>query len=85
MKLNAPFTADQIMSLTEFQDAGYFHPFTCTTESCHSSELIPTRSGWVCPTCRHVQTWCYSWMANWEWKIEWNQLMEQLKLNGTQT
>lgn len=65
--IKAPFTADQVKSLNEFQETGMMHPFTCA--KC-PSDLIATPDGWKCstPGCDYTQDWCHEFMADWSWK-----------------
>lgn len=84
MRLDAPFTADQVASLTEYQDASAWHPFTCVNDHTGDRELIPTRTGWVCPHCKYIQSWCYTWMANWEWKADAEAVEEVIEANSPQ-
>lgn len=73
--IEAPFTDEQVESLNGYQMSGAFHPFTCTWCRDHRDVgsnddclLVATRSGWICPTCTHHQTWAWVWMGDNEWK-----------------
>jgi hypothetical protein len=68
------FTPDEVKSLNEYQQAGYFHPFTCggnrTDEKHLDGEgiLVATENGWECPYCSFRQDWAHESMKNWNWK-----------------
>lgn len=63
----APFTPDQVKSLNEFQQNGYWHLFTCGNDSLHK-DLRATEQGWVCDDCNYTQNWAHNFMADWTWK-----------------
>lgn len=69
-KVTAPFTAEQVTVLNQYQHSGFFHPFTCgrcrDTLGCEKDErlLVATLAGWVCPTCDNTQDWCHAFMAD---------------------
>lgn len=79
-KLKAPWNPDQIKSLEGYQNCGYFHPFTC---GICSSDLIPTKDGWICSLddsdCYYVQDWCHDFMADGSWERESHRVKEYLK------
>ena len=60
--VQAPFNADQVAALKDWQDAGIVHPFTCAQHSQHS--LTPTADGWKCevPGCVYTQNWAHDFM-----------------------
>lgn len=65
-KIFAPFTQQQIEDLWEYQQFGYFHPFTCGKRDEHPDQddiLIPTQGGWICPSCDYEQNWAHSFMV----------------------
>lgn len=75
-QVSAPFSEDQVLSLNEFQQSNFVHPFTCgsghRTDEAHGEErgrLLATTAGWVCPPCGYTQDWAHDWMANWDWKV----------------
>ncbi len=77
MKLvKAPWTADQVASLNEYQESGVMHPFTCGGRTLDGEEhvLRATEEGWVCDKCpgwklkAYHQDWCHWWMSDWSWK-----------------
>jgi len=78
----APFTTEQVKSLNDFQQSGYFHPFTCGNENCRA-DLIATEFGWVCPACEYTQKWAHEFMTNNEWKIHsvLSQVLKEKKMN----
>ena len=62
MKLEKPFSEEQVRGLNAYQDAGRFHPFTCGNDSRHAN-LVATTDGWVCPDCSYTQDWAHGFMA----------------------
>lgn len=60
MKIFAPFTKDQINSLTHWQNDDTIHPFTCPNDS---EKLIPRRQGWYCSKCNYTQNWVHDFMV----------------------
>lgn len=66
------FTAEEVVSLNEFQRSGVFHPFTCGTKEKHgrgdAEELVATLDGWVCPSCDYTQNWAHEFMKDGSWK-----------------
>lgn len=68
MKIEAPFTDDQVASINAFQQSGLMHEFTCTTRHQAGSALFATREGMRCPGCDYLQTWVHTYMANGDWK-----------------
>ena len=79
-QIKAPFTAEQVKALNDFQH-GPWHPFTCGTVGCHqtiklknydrpfevSTTLIATEAGWICPNCDYTQNWAWDFMADPYW------------------
>lgn len=65
----APFDAEQIASINEYQASGVFHPFTCGGKDC-DAELVATVTGMVCPRedCPYVQDWVHPFMADGGWR-----------------
>lgn len=73
--IQAPFSAEQVQRLNEFQTGtgGGLpgHPFTCghRSDPPHGQEggdtgvLIATEGGWVCPHCDYIQDWAHATMA----------------------
>jgi hypothetical protein len=65
--IRAPFTAEQVDALNEFQSRGGMHPFTCGND--HDGVhlvLIARADGWHCsePPCAYRQVWAHAFMAN---------------------
>lgn len=66
----APFTAEQVANLNEFQTAGFVHPFTCggnRTDEHHKDGqgvLVATEAGWHCPYCPYTQQIAHDFMAD---------------------
>ena len=69
--IHAPFTAEQVVALNDYQTTRWFHPFTCG----HCRDLmvggvpfrecllVATEAGWTCPTCDYTQDWAWKFMA----------------------
>lgn len=69
----APFNADQVASLNDFQGSGVAHPFTCAnaTDLPHRDDrgvLIATEQGWVCADCDYTQDWAHAHMTDRTWE-----------------
>jgi len=62
--IHAPFTAEQVESLNEFQKNGVSHPFTCTCGNVMHAE----ERGWKCADHGYVQFWAHEFAANGSWK-----------------
>ncbi len=69
MKIETPFTPEQVKHLQSWQD-GKYHPFTCDESGCNNRSLqpnggalIPTEEGWVCPCGKYKQNWAHDFMA----------------------
>lgn len=72
-KTEAPFVAEQVNSLNDYQRSGVFHPFTCGRDprSAHSDGegiLVARRDGWMCPDDDYTQTWAHDFMADGSWR-----------------
>jgi len=63
-KIKAPWTAEQVKHLNEWQQAGIVHPVTCANNHNGERDLIATESGWECPTCEYTQDWCHDYMSD---------------------
>ncbi len=61
-KITAPWTPEQVGSLSAYQDSGRFHPFTCPDHS-QQGILIPTINGWICQFCDYKQDWAHAFMG----------------------
>jgi hypothetical protein len=67
--LKAPWTKDQVESLTHFQNNGMYHPFT-HGDGADQVDLIATEEGWVFELGGPVvQDWCHEFMADWSWNV----------------
>lgn len=68
--VEAPWTPDQVASLSAYQACQYVHPFT--GERGPNGEeivLIATSGGWIERSGGPiVQTWAHDFMTNWIWK-----------------
>ncbi len=69
-KITAPFTKEQVKALNEYQQKGFFHPFTCCAyEGCKRGQdvnegiLIAAEEGWICPCGKYKQNWAHAFMA----------------------
>jgi hypothetical protein len=75
VKIEAPWTVDQVVALNSWQRRGDVHPFTCggdRTDADHRAyatehnqdmgELVATLNGWFCPVCSYRQTWAHDFM-----------------------
>jgi hypothetical protein len=60
--VKAHFTEDQVKSLIEYQKFGLPHEFNCRKDHAGERALIPTKDGWICPTCDYKQDWCFEFM-----------------------
>lgn len=73
-KLKTPFTNDQVEKLNQYQEKGFFHPFTCCSagseQKCQrrngtgEGTLIATNEGWVCPCGEYKQDWAHTFMGS---------------------
>jgi len=77
MRVEAPWTEEQVANLCEWQRGGFVHPFTCPehggiavpdgASDVHWFEvlLLPTRTGWVCSdrSCDYTQSWAHGYMV----------------------
>jgi hypothetical protein len=62
-KIIAPWSAEQVKALNEWQRRGNLHPFTCGTEQC-GGVLTAGADGWTCPNgCGYAQDWAHDFMA----------------------
>ncbi|TAZ20725.1 hypothetical protein ELH77_19155 [Rhizobium ruizarguesonis] len=66
MRVEAPFTDEQVKHLNDWQERGDVHPFTCPgdrPECAEGRELFATRDGWVCRCAEYCQFWAHDFMA----------------------
>lgn len=65
MKIEAPFTAEQVERLNAFQHRPEIHPFTCPNDHRPGDNdvLVAHEDGWHCPSCDYRQTWAHAGMA----------------------
>jgi hypothetical protein len=75
-RIHAPWTAEQVKVLNDFQSLRRIHPFTCGSgnrrDEAHRAyqaehggdfgQLIATPDGWICPACDYKQNWAHSFM-----------------------
>lgn len=61
-QVRAPFTAEQVANINEYQEQGRFHPFTCGGEKCRET-LVAHEDGLHCPKCDYRQFWVWDMMA----------------------
>ena len=62
LTLRAPWPAQTVAALNDYQAAGWFHPFTCPVFN-HQADLVATADGWICPDCDYTQDWAWPFMA----------------------
>lgn len=67
IKIEAPWTPEQVTRLNAFQRVGWFHPFTCGMNTGHRV-LVATPDGWVCPDCAYTQNWAHAFMVREDWR-----------------
>jgi hypothetical protein len=66
------FTAEEVVNLNDYQQAGQYHPFTCPNRdnptqphplmNGDNGVLVPTIRGWICPFCDYTQGWAHGFM-----------------------
>lgn len=68
--MRAPWTAEQIKSLNDYQEGGVFHEYTCGAEHDDNRVLLATEDGWQCVEdgCRYRQDWAHAWTADDSWR-----------------
>lgn len=67
VRIDAPFTEEQIAKLLEWQESPFVHSYTCRFrgDSPHTEHfgdyggLRPTTEGLLCDDCGHLQTWAH--------------------------
>jgi hypothetical protein len=69
----APWTADEVASLNEYQDSTTTTQFSCNNHGLHGSakvRLLATVVGWIClePGCDYTQNWAHPSMADGTWR-----------------
>jgi len=75
--MKAPFTDEQVKNINEYQVAGFFHPFTCTTGS---HVLVAETDGLHCPLCPTFhQDWVHDGMADGSIVAQGNSFRGKLK------
>ena len=68
-KIFAPFSADEVERINEFQLSGRWHPFTCGNDHSRdeddSPSLVAMSDGWHCPVagCDWKQDWAWAFMV----------------------
>lgn len=72
-RIDAPFSAAQVLALNAYQVANYVHPFTCGVNSLHR-DLVATPDGWICPDCDYRQRWAHAFMADPSYIAKLNQI-----------
>lgn len=62
-QIQAPWDAETVKLLNEWQQSGVFHPYTCGRDRKDAQHLdgdgvlVATRDGWHCPYCEYTQMW----------------------------
>jgi hypothetical protein len=64
MKIEAPFTAEQVETMNAFQSLDTVHPFTCANDHAGDDVLVAHEDGWRCPSCEYRQHWAHGFMAD---------------------
>lgn len=60
MQTEAPFDAEQIYSLLQWQRSTEVHPYTCFNDKHENSVVLqPLKGGLRCPECGHLQKWVH--------------------------
>lgn len=70
-KITAPFTADQVNNLMDYQNTGGYHPYTCDESGKECAKktgkgdgrLIACKEGFVCSCGKYRQNWAHAFMA----------------------
>ena len=70
MRIDAPFSPDQVQRLNEWRAAPGVHPFTCANRgdgdhrrTTDLGVLVATVDGWICPDCSCTQRWAHQSMT----------------------
>lgn len=68
VRVDAPFTAEQVVRLADWQASDYVHPFTCPDRGDRrhlpGDVLEPTVAGMICRRCDYLQTWVHDCMVD---------------------
>jgi len=70
-KVEAPWSAEVVRGLNDYQRSGRFHPYSCPrrgdgkhrTTTVDLGALVATTDGWMCPDCDYRQLWAHAWTA----------------------
>jgi len=60
-QIHAPWDAETVELLNEWQQSGVFHPYTCGRDRKNAQHLdgdgvlVATADGWKCPYCEYTQ------------------------------
>lgn len=61
--MHAPWTDDEVVALTAYQELRLAHPYTCPNggdaKHGHQTSLKPSKEGFACPRCQYKQTSAY--------------------------
>lgn len=76
MKIEPPWTPEQVAALNRWQRSPTVHPFTCggdRGDAAHTAyalehgqdkgQLVASVNGWFCPVCAYRQTWAHDFMV----------------------
>lgn len=70
--VKAPWTAEQVKNLNDYQHFSGLHPFTCAGGGGphHGMVLVAEEDGWHCLVdgCWRRQDWAMAWMAATAWR-----------------
>lgn len=64
MRLNAPWTQQQVDAINEFQKLGFVHEFTCGEHSDVPLHACSSEMYCSVPHCGYSQTWVHDFMAD---------------------
>lgn len=73
--INAPWSVEQVANLSEYQSAGFMHPYTCG--EC-GENLVAGSDGWSCPNDTYTQRWAHGFTADREWLDSMRVMMDRL-------
>lgn len=76
MKIEVPFTDEQVSHIKEFQTCG-FHPFTCKEHS--ETVLEVDNNSFYCLLCDYTQNWCHDFMADGSFAKDYKNLLDKIK------
>lgn len=77
------WTAEQVTTVNEYQQCGFFHPYTCGGGGgpCPGVSMTAGPEGLVCPSCGRVQAWVHDFVLAEQWR-ESAAALERLRGRG---